>query len=260
MSRRSASVLDRYVRAMTDSSEYEDTDFPFTTEIQRALYAHQNPSSCESSSFLIYYVWSHGFGAVTRGMTTALAMAASTDRILLLAAGPVPSYKNRSSPGQIWTTWRHAVGCKTEHPECFFLPVSSCNLTRVHEQMEREEMSYVELDDDATADSVPNAGEGHPRVVVARGKMSWLMPFRKMLRVGVALEKVGVSEDVRNNSWFGEDSSTYTKTRLWHMQAALYVLRLNEVSRVLLRGVGIVSLGGSGVANFALTVSTLNCF
>jgi hypothetical protein len=49
-------VLDRYISAMTDSNEYRDSDFSFTAEIQQALYNHQHPKSCESASFLIYYV------------------------------------------------------------------------------------------------------------------------------------------------------------------------------------------------------------
>jgi hypothetical protein len=126
-------------------------------------------------------------------------------------------------------TWRHGIGCEREHPECFFLPVSSCNLTHVHDLMEKEAISYVELFDSATVESLPKAGADKPRVVVARGKLGWLLSFRKNLPVGAALDAIGISADVRDNKYFGAESSAYVKSRMWHMQAALYVLRLNKV-------------------------------
>jgi hypothetical protein len=53
----SSDYIERYLRAMTDYTEYHDSDFPFTVELQAAIHKHQHPKSCEESSFLIYYTF-----------------------------------------------------------------------------------------------------------------------------------------------------------------------------------------------------------
>lgn len=50
------SILDRYINAMTNTTEYADSDFSFTVDVQKAIYSHQHPRSCSDSSFLIFYV------------------------------------------------------------------------------------------------------------------------------------------------------------------------------------------------------------
>jgi hypothetical protein len=50
-------VMDRYLQAMNDPTEYHDSDFTFTPEIQKAIYMHQHPATCDDASFLIYYVY-----------------------------------------------------------------------------------------------------------------------------------------------------------------------------------------------------------
>ena len=55
--RQEKSLIDMYLEAMDDPNLYRDSDFSFTADVQLALYRHQNPSSCRSSKFLIYYVF-----------------------------------------------------------------------------------------------------------------------------------------------------------------------------------------------------------
>lgn len=50
-------IMDRYLRAMEDPTEYADSDFSFTAEIQAALRSHQHPANCRDASFLVYYVY-----------------------------------------------------------------------------------------------------------------------------------------------------------------------------------------------------------
>jgi hypothetical protein len=156
-------------------------------------------------------------------------MAVSTDRVLLLAAGPPPKYRTQSGARQVWSTWNHGVGCEREHPECFFQPVSGCSLERVHELMERDEISYVELEEDATVASLPPAGPESPRVVVARGKLGWLAAFRRDLPVAAAMKNLRVSDATRQNAYFASENK-YVRNRMWALQGMVYLLRLNEVS------------------------------
>jgi hypothetical protein len=162
-------------------------------------------------------------------MSTALAMAASTNRVLLLAAGPPPPYARQTGAKQVWNTWNHGIGCIKEHPECFFKPVSGCSIERVHDLMVREEISYAELDDDASLESLLPAGDDSPRVLVARSKLGWLGEFRRHLPVPKAMQNLQVSNTVRDNLYFSSDNA-YVRNRMWSMQAMLYLLRLNEVS------------------------------
>jgi hypothetical protein len=160
-----------------------------------------------------------------------LAVAASKNRTLLLATGPAPPYKRKSEAGQPFSRWNHAVGCHVEHPECFFQPISSCNLSEIHELMVQDIISYKELDHGSTLDSIPMHGHNSPRVIVARGKLSWLLGFRFNLPVLQALDALDVSEKTRFNGLFNS-SNAYLRQRLWTMQGSLYATRLNQVRAI----------------------------
>lgn len=161
-------------------------------------------------------------------MTTALAIAASTKRVLLLASGTPPSYRKNTSVFQVWKTWNHAIGCEREHPECFFQPASRCSLADVHNLMVQGKLSYLELGENIDLSSVPPAGQSTPRVIIIRGKHSWLSNFRKTLPVADALRNLGLPESIRMNHYFAS-SNRYVRNRIWTMQAAVYLLRLNKV-------------------------------
>lgn len=161
-------------------------------------------------------------------MATALAIAASTKRVLLLAAGPPPAYKKKANIQHVWKTWNHAIGCEQEHPECFFEPVSNCNLGSLHKLMEQDKISYLEMEENMDLYSVPQASASNPRVIVIRGKHSWLGNFRRNLPVTSALLHLGVSHATRNNEFF-TSQNRYIRNRMWSMQAAIYLLRLNQV-------------------------------
>lgn len=223
----SPSILERYLNAMNDPTEYHDSDFAFTPEVQEALFQHQNPQNCESAKFLIYYVWSHGFGSFVRGMSSAFALAVSQGRVLLLAVGPAPRYKRLGKDDdQVWKTWHHGIGCNHVHPECFFKPISNCSLKSVHERMIANEVSYAELESDV--DMPVLRGNKVPRVLVARGKLNWLVGVRRHLPVTAAIENLRISLETKRNEYFGSENK-YIRNRIWSVQSYVYLLRLNEV-------------------------------
>jgi hypothetical protein len=160
-----------------------------------------------------------------------LAVAAGKNRSLLLATGPAPTHKRKSKAGQPFLRWNHAVGCHVEHREHFLQPISSCNLSEIHELVVQYRMSNQELDHGDTLNSTPMHGHSSPRVIVARGKLSWLLGFEFNLPVTQALAALHVSEKTRFNGLF-HSSNAYLRQCLWTMQGSLYATRLNQVRAI----------------------------
>lgn len=168
-------------------------------------------------------------GSYVTGLTTALTMAISTGRVLLIAAGPPPKYKRKIDIQQTWQTWHHAAGCEKEHPECFFEPISGCSLEQVHKLMEEEKVSYRELPQNLNMASIPPAGGNSERVIVLRGSHFWLGEFRRNLPVREAIDHLDLPASIKNNDYF-TSTNQYSRIRAWTTQTTLYAMRLNEVS------------------------------
>ncbi len=94
-------------------------------------------------------------------------------------------------------------------------------------------VSYLELEDHETYETLFGPRLSSKQVLVARSKLQWLGPFRKEVPVPKILENLKLPLAVRNNEFFST-SNRYTQKRIWTMQAMVYLMRLNKVRRRLI--------------------------
>ena len=159
--------------------------------------------------------WNNGLGSDYLGASTALAMALSSNRVLLL----------RSPSGG----WFHALGCEKVSPSCFFLPESACNLSQIDAHVSANRYSHSFLDPDA-AGQWPEISKNGARVREIRNRKH-LLRFRS--QVDTLSEKVYKTIGVSLTRF--RERSKYEKIRLWHTQASLYLLRLNKNMQQIVR-------------------------
>ncbi|KAF6258519.1 hypothetical protein COO60DRAFT_1270691 [Scenedesmus sp. NREL 46B-D3] len=106
---------------------------PYTAQVQQAIWQHQHPSNCSTSKFLVL----SGIGSVFHINTVALAAALDYGRILL--------------KHDDWLAKSDFCGpAKTTLDSCYFVPLSSCTLSKHEVELAPVATAAAELADPAS--------------------------------------------------------------------------------------------------------------
>lgn len=241
--------IERYFAAMNGAiHEYADTVYPTTPALQHAIHKHQ--SQCGGARFLEYelYVpraynartnwsmknwrfirWNNGLGSDYLGATTALALAISSGRILILRE-PRVSYG-----------WLHSYGCAQRGPVCFFQKVTSCVPPR---DASRAIMHGNTTSPPRSTATVLEARASPPYLRPARAELHTFLPS-VYSSLCVAAPRARGSTRPPPSRARARVLHLYAERRAWHTQAALYLLRLNSQTQLAAR-VALFSCGHGG--------------